>query len=309
MGNPPLRLYPERSLPRVDVQRRLGRVRAGPVRCRRLSQVLGPGRRTADRRRRAAGRHRAQVPAHGQLGGRSRQLDADAPRGIPAASRLRSDAVPAGHRRPDRGQPADQQSVPARLSQDDGRPGGGQPLSPVLRGSTAARFAAAPRIGRPARRAGRLAPLLGHERCADVRVLGLVLAASDRRHQPVLCQTAGVRRPHLRPPTGAGRRVHHDRTALARDPVGQPQAGVRSSGLRRLEPPGVARVHLFAGGDGLARPGVFCRHALQSELDLVEQIARISRVPEPLPVLAAARNVRRRCRLRITATTCRTLPS
>ena len=114
--------------------------------------------------------------------------------------------------------------------------------------------AAASRIRRPARGARRFAALLGHERRADVRVLGLVVAAPHRRHEPLLRQAARFRRTHVRPAARAGRRIHDDRSALAGDAVGQSQAGVRSGGLRGLEPSGVACLRLFAGRDGIARP-------------------------------------------------------
>ena len=70
-----------------------------------------------------AGTH-AQVSAHRQLGGRGRQLDADAARGVPQAPRLRPASVPAGAGGPDRGLPPGQQPLPARLPQDARRPGG-----------------------------------------------------------------------------------------------------------------------------------------------------------------------------------------
>ena len=67
--------------------------RARRARRRRVPALLGRRGRAAHRRRRAAGRQDAEVPAHRQLGGRAAQLDADAARGVPQAPRLRPAAL------------------------------------------------------------------------------------------------------------------------------------------------------------------------------------------------------------------------
>ncbi len=85
------------------------------------------------------------------------------------------------------------------------------------------------------------------------RVLGLVVAASRRRREPLLRQAARLRRAHLRPHAGRRRRLHHHRAALAGDALGQPQAGVRQGLLRGPEPAGLARVRLLARRGGAAR--------------------------------------------------------
>ncbi len=120
-----------------------------------------------------------------------------------AAPRLRSAALAAGAGRPDRREPRREQSLPPRFPQDAGRPGDRQPLSPVSRRSPPARAADPSGVGRAARRADRRAALPGLQRRADVGVLGLVVAAPDRRRQPVLRQAAGIRRAHLRTPVSS----------------------------------------------------------------------------------------------------------
>ena len=95
VGGAALRLHPERPLAGLHLQRRRGRLRARSLRRERLPLVLAGRGRAAHRRCRPAGGARAQVPAHRQLGGRSRELDAHLARGIPAAPRLRPAAVPA----------------------------------------------------------------------------------------------------------------------------------------------------------------------------------------------------------------------
>ena len=88
VADSPLRLHHRRPLLRLDVQRRLARLRSGRAGCGRIPPLLGRRGRTAHRRCRAAGGAHAQVSPHGQLGGRAAQLDAHAARGVSQAPRL-----------------------------------------------------------------------------------------------------------------------------------------------------------------------------------------------------------------------------
>ena len=74
---------------------------------------------------------------------------------------------------------------------------------------------------------------LGLRRRADERVLGVVVAAPHRRREPLLRQAARLRGAHLRPRLVAGRRLHHDRPALAGNALGQPEADLRPGAAAR----------------------------------------------------------------------------
>ncbi len=130
--------------------------------------------------------------------------------------------------------------------------------------------------------------------------------ASHWRHQPLLREAARLGGAHLRPPPGGGGRLHGHRAALAGVAFGESEAGLRPGRVRGHEPARVARVRLLPGGDGHPGAAVFCRHAFQSEHDLVAEVR-----PRSWPTsIAASSCCSRACSspmpVTITATTCRT---
>ena len=207
-----------------------------------MRQALGRGGQDPSRPRaraargtpRAAPRERLRPHPHGQLRGRSVQLDADLPRGLHGVARLRSAAVPARPNRQGR-RHAGRRAVPRGHEARRGGAFHAQPLPPVPRPR---RRAGPPVPAGALRRAVRRLGGRAVRRRADGRVLGprreLVQAGAVRR-------LPGPRRrggPRLRADRRRDRGVHGRSPRVALDGRALRPQGLRRRDLRaRHQPP------------------------------------------------------------------------
>ncbi len=293
MDDPPPRPYDHRQ---GEPSRTEGRPRA---RMRQAQPRGGAGdvRRThgeARWRRRAAGRKDARLDAHRQLGGRQPELDAETPRGVPRAPRLRSAPLARHSDRHRRRQPRGLRALPVGPAPDDLRPAARQLRRCVPRDGAQGRPAPLDRGLHDVsdRRDGLRRTL----RRADVRVLVVELRRRHGDRGRVQLHRNGLCRACLRPARPRRRGLHRDERGEVAGTSCEYQGPRRLGLLRGREPVRVPSLRAAAVDRPRPRAGRFdgaVGSALRAHADVVGDVRRMARLPRAVPAHAAAGRVRR----------------